>query len=83
MSEETAGGGASKLDTLSKEELVKLVKKYIVLHKQLKTKNEGIFHPETIIFHMIHSIFDSVYTLYIDIIETKCLIKVLIQLNVH
>lgn len=39
MSEETTGG--SKLDALSKDELVKLVKKYVVLHKQLKTKNEG------------------------------------------
>ena len=33
----------TKLDNLSKDELVKLVKKYIVLQKQLKTKNEGKF----------------------------------------
>jgi len=39
MGDETAS--SSKLDALSKEELIKLVKKYVVLHKQLKTKNEG------------------------------------------
>ena len=26
---------------MAKDDLIKLIKKYIVLHKQLKTKNEG------------------------------------------
>lgn len=40
MADESA---SSKLDNLSKEELVKLIKKYIVLQKQLKIKNQGKF----------------------------------------
>lgn len=31
-----------KLDNLSKDDLVKLVRKYIILQKQLRIKNEGI-----------------------------------------
>jgi hypothetical protein len=32
-----------QLDTMNRDDLVKLLKKYITLQKQYKTKNEGIF----------------------------------------
>jgi len=41
MSEDA--GAPSKLDTMTIDDLKKLVKKYMVLQKQLKSKNEGIF----------------------------------------
>lgn len=50
MGDETGGGTSSKLDSLGKDELVKLVKKYILLHKQLKNKNEGeLFYFDAVV----------------------------------
>lgn len=37
-----AGAGGGKLESLSRDDLLKLVKKYVALQKQLKTKNDEL-----------------------------------------